>query len=384
MTLKPAIFSFFTGAGFLDLGFETNGYTTAFVNELYQPFLDAYKYSRTKLLIPDPLFGHSSDSVEVFFNGEHNNFLNTSMKEIKSKSYLVGFIAGPPCPDFSVGGKNRGRTGDKGRLTYVYMNLICQLLPDFFLFENVKGLWKTKKHREFYEEVKRLVRQNGYITTEKLINTIDYATPQDRERIVLLGFRKDLLIDLGILRSNYISSFLSEGIFPWRKYARFSKPELDDLPWPNTTPFIENSILPFPGNVPIELTVENWFRKNNVENHPNAVHFFKPRAGLRRFQTIPEGDDSKKSFKRLHRWRYSPTAAYGNNEVHLHPYKARRITASEALAIQSLPSGYELPESMSLSSMFKTIGNGVPYLAASALALSILSFLEGKNEIDRN
>ena len=36
--------------------------------------------------------------------------------------------------------------------------------------------------------------------------------------------------------------------------------------------------------------------------------------------TIPEGESRGKSFKRLHRWRYSPTAAYGNNEVHLHPY----------------------------------------------------------------
>jgi site-specific DNA-cytosine methylase len=50
------------------------------------------------------------------------------------------------------------------------------------------------------------------------------------------------------------------------------------------------------------------------------------------FKVIDEGDDLKKSYKRLHRWRYSPTAAYGNNEVHLHPYKARRISAAEALA----------------------------------------------------
>ncbi len=42
-------------------------------------------------------------------------------------------------------------------------------------------------------------------------------------------------------------------------------------------------------------------------------------------------------YKRLHRWRYSPTACYGNNEVHLHPYKPRRISVAEALAIQSLP-----------------------------------------------
>lgn len=79
----------------------------------------------------------------------------------------------------------------------------------------------------------------------------------------------------------------------------------------------------------------------------------------------------KKSFKRLHRWRYSPTAAYGNNEVHLHPYKKRRITVAEALAIQSLPKKYELPQSMTKSEMFKTVGNGVPYLLSKGLASGI-------------
>ncbi|MBE9201384.1 DNA cytosine methyltransferase [Nodularia sp. LEGE 06071] len=56
-----------------------------------------------------------------------------------------------------------------------------------------------------------------------------------------------------------------------------------------------------------------------------------------RFTAIDEGDVSNKSFKRPHRWRYSPTACYGNNEVHLHPYQVRRISVAEALAIQSLP-----------------------------------------------
>lgn len=93
-------------------------------------------------------------------------------------------------------------------------------------------------------------------------------------------------------------------------------------------------------------------------------------------QTIKEGDVSGKSFKRLHRWRYSPTAAYGNNEVHLHPYKSRRLTASEALAIQSLPREFELPQDMTLSNMFKTIGNGVPFLMSEAIAKTIKDFLK--------
>ena len=94
-------------------------------------------------------------------------------------------------------------------------------------------------------------------------------------------------------------------------------------------------------------------------------------------KAIPEGDDSKKSYKRLHRWRYSPTVAYGNNEVHLHPYKARRLSVAEALALQSLPKDFCLPPEMSLTAKFKTTGNGVPFLLANGIAKTIYQFLKG-------
>ena len=51
---KPLIFSFFSGAGFLDLGFEHSGFEIAYVNEVHAPFLDAYKYSRARMHIPPP------------------------------------------------------------------------------------------------------------------------------------------------------------------------------------------------------------------------------------------------------------------------------------------------------------------------------------------
>lgn len=93
-------------------------------------------------------------------------------------------------------------------------------------------------------------------------------------------------------------------------------------------------------------------------------------------ETVDEGDVSKKSYKRLHRWRYSPTVAYGNNEVHLHPYRLRRISAAEAMALQSLPRSFELPPSMTLTNKFKTIGNGVPFLLAKGIANTIADFLD--------
>jgi DNA (cytosine-5)-methyltransferase 1 len=60
----------------------------------------------------------------------------------------------------------------------------------------------------------------------------------------------------------------------------------------------------------------------------------------------------------------------------LHPYKVRRLSVAETLAIQSLPKKFALPENMTLSNMFKTVGNGVPYLASKGIAQTIIKFLE--------
>jgi len=256
-------------------------------------------------------------------------------------------------------------------LSGTYIDLICRLKPDFFLFENVKGLYRTSKHRAFFEEMKTKLRKSGYELTERLVNALWYGAPQDRERILLIGFQsKSKRLDFDVAtKINH---------FPWDLHERQDAAGLKDLPWPERTPFCENGGIPAPKGLPLELTVEYWFQRNNVLHHPNAGHVFTPRAGLSKFQSIDEGDDKKKSYKRLHRWRYSPTAAYGNNEVHLHPYHARRLTVAETLAIQSLPADFLVPPTIPLSSMFKTVGNGVPYMLSKSVADSISVFLTEK------
>lgn len=323
--------------------------------------------------LPSPKFGYNGDDI-VELKGGGAQKLSEKVKTVKEEGRLIGFIGGPPCPDFSVAGKNKGQTGENGKLSGVYIDMICEHQPDFFLFENVKGLWRTTKHRIFYEELKAKLQRAGYKVSEKLINALEYGAPQERERIILLGFKNHTLEKLKYLGNP--NSFVLD--FDWSLGLGFKIEEIKSAPWPTTDKFSVNSILPSPIGLPIELTVEYWFKKNDVKNHPNRSKHFIPRAGLSKFLSIDEGDDKKKSYKRLHRWRYSPTAAYGNNEVHLHPYFARRLTVAEALAIQSMPREFVIPEDVTLTNMFKTIGNGVPYLVAKGLASTITKFLETK------
>ncbi len=371
----PVIFSLFAGLGFLDLGFEKAGSQVVYVNELENPFIKGFKYARKKMGIPEPKYGFHEGSVTDLLKGKDNQYLQEKVNQEKKNGSIVGFIAGPPCPDFSIAGKNRGHEGENGKLTRTYFDLISQFEPDFFLFENVKGLYRTKKHRAFFEEMKQQAVEKGYVLTERLINTLEFGVPQYRERIILLGFKRELLQELNI-KVGVNETTLADGAFPWA--TKYIATDVFSKNWPKKTVFLEDSVISQPPDIIEELTAEHWFIKNDVDNHENSTHAFRPKAGLVRFMTVEEGDDSKKSYKRLHRWRYAPTAAYGNNEVHLHPYRARRISVAEALAIQSLPKEFALPSDMTLTDMFKGVGNGVPYVAANNIAKSILRFLEIK------
>jgi DNA (cytosine-5)-methyltransferase 1 len=376
--MQSKVFSFFAGTGFLDLGFEDANFDIVFVNENCKAFLNAYKHSRAKLAHKSPLFGYSDEGIEALVDNR-----TSSSKELKqyiiqtrTSGALIGFIGGPPCPDFSNAGKHQGFSGENGNLTRIYFDLVKRQQPDWFLFENVKGLLHTKKHRQFFDEIFQEIHEAGYAINREMLNALEFGVPQYRERIIIFGIKRSLcFFDLN-------QPVLSDGIslselknFCPRKHKMYETKQVLRAPWPETHAFENNGERSFPDKIPLALTVQHWFDKNDVDAHPNAKHHFLPTNGNDRFNTVEEGCASGKSYKRLHRWRYSPTAAYGNNEVHLHPYKPRRLSAAEALAIQSMPKNFELPANMPLSYMFKTIGNGVPYLMAKAIAQSVQEYL---------
>lgn len=356
-----SVFSFFSGIGFLDLGFESVGYEVVYSNEVWPEFARGYIAARNKLNISHPKYGMDVRSIDDLLLQEHFDRLKKMISNEHACGKLVCFIGGPPCPDFSVAGKNRGKEGENGRLSKTYIDLITKHKPDIFLFENVKGLWRTKKHRVFYEQLKERLSSSNYVLTERLINSIQYGAPQDRDRILLVGFQKNLFSDAQ-------DTLNFDEIFEWNTGVKYAQRSAFNHNWPTTNGHDNYEV----GKVPIELTVQNWFNKNDVENHPNQKHVFKAKAGLAKFTTVSEGDVSRKSYKRLHRYRYSPTAAYGNNDVHIHPTLPRRITAAEALAIQSLPPEFELPADMTLTNMFKSIGNGVPFVVATGIAEAVI------------
>lgn len=93
------VFSFFSGLGFLDLGFENAGFNIVFVNEHNKRFLSAYQYARRNSR-HTPAYGYSEKDIRDYLSDAlwKKTFPNYDNRENK----LIGFIGGPPCPDFST------------------------------------------------------------------------------------------------------------------------------------------------------------------------------------------------------------------------------------------------------------------------------------------
>lgn len=281
---KFGIFSFFTGAGFLDLGFEKAGFKSYFASEIDGNFAAVYRYSRKRMRIAEPVFGlKECDVCEYHENAKGKSELSRMMKLAKEDVSLVGFIGGPPCPDFSVANANaQGEDGKRGQLTRVYVDIICEQKPDFFVLENVKGLISTAKHREFFRRMIVQLQNAGYATSHRLINALEYGAAQDRQRVILMGVKRTLCKGHFNRGTNELRDF------PWQEFIRFPMDSVAKVKWPGVDGFIEEGKREMPKGVIKELTVQHWFEKNDVENHPNARDFFVPRAGLVKMRLYSE------------------------------------------------------------------------------------------------
>lgn len=363
---KIPILSFYSGGGFLDMGFEQAGFEMVWTNEV------------------DPVFAklHSAGITswrKSNGNGLKAEIFNTkSITEISSDQILLeafpegkpehfGMIGGPPCQDFSMNGSLKGFDGDRGKLTIIYFDKILELKPTFFVMENVTGLTKRSETKEFLQTLLKRVEVEYFVDHEKL-NALEFGVPQYRERIFFVGIKKSK-IDAEIVNQSPFGKW-----FPFPVDKKYQNAAIK-YKWATPVSFGMN--LEKPVDLPIELCVESCLVPIQEMNlTPNSKEFFNLYVSENLLKTIREGETNRPSFKRLHRYKYSPTACYGNNEVHLHPYQNRRLSVRETLRIQGVPDTYVLPTELPLSKKFKMIGNGVPVPMAKAVAVTLKQFIE--------
>lgn len=360
------LLSFFTGGGFMDMGFISAGFNVVWTNEIDGSFATFYKEGITNWKKDKQIINEASECVITNENSIKEITADTIIKEgFKGKKpSIFGVIGGPPCQDFSINGNLNGFQGDRGSLTDAYLYKILELQPAFFIMENVTGLVKVKKNAGHFFELLEVMSDN-YLIDWDVLNSLEFNVPQSRERIFVVGLNRNIY-DLSAYENE-------KNWFPFHKNKKYINAQ-NHFEWPSAVDF--GSRVTLPEKTPLELCVESCLVPLLEENTiPNASEYFKLQKGKRNFLAIKEGETNRPSFKRLHRYKYSPTACYGNNEVHLHPYLNRRLSVRETLRIQGVQDSYVLTTKGILSKKFKMIGNGVPVPMAEGLAKSVKDFI---------
>ena len=368
---KIPILSFYSGGGFLDMGFEKAGFEIIWTNEVDEIFAKLHAAGITSWRKSKG----NGVKAEIF---NTKSITDVSSEEILAEAFPngkpahFGIIGGPPCQDFSMNGSLKGFEGDRGKLTILFFDKILELKPTFFVMENVTGLTRRNETKEFLKILLKRVERDYYIDHD-ILNALEFGVPQFRERVFFVGIRKDKI------QEKNIGTNISGKWFNWPINTEYAGAE-KKYKWPEAVPFGKQ--ISKPKDLPIELCIESCLvpqREMNLIS--NANEYFNLYVSEKKLHLIKEGETNRPSFKRLHRFKYSPTACYGNNEVHLHPYKQRRLSVREVLRIQGVPDSYHLPPGLPLTKKFKMIGNGVPVPLAEAVANALKIFIVSKKII---
>jgi len=102
-------------------------------------------------------------------------------------------VGGSPCQSFSLVGKQMGLSDTRGTLFYEYARLISEIRPRCFIYENVRAVLSNDNGRT-WATMSRVFTDLGYDWKYAVLNAKDYGMPQNRERVFVVGFRKDLKV----------------------------------------------------------------------------------------------------------------------------------------------------------------------------------------------
>lgn len=104
------------------------------------------------------------------------------------------FVGGSPCQSFSMVGKQRGLDDTRGTLFYEYARLVKEIQPKVFIYENVKAVLSNDGGKT-WKTMSGIFEDLGYKWKLMVLNSKDYGVAQNRERIFVVGFRKDLELE---------------------------------------------------------------------------------------------------------------------------------------------------------------------------------------------
>ncbi len=299
--------SLFCGAGGLDLGFERAGFKTIWANDFDK---DACKT-------------HQNWSGAKVICGDVSKI---DASEIPCSDIILG---GFPCQGFSLSGPRK--IDDSRNVLYKhYVRIVKEKQPKIFVGENVKGLL-TMADGEIFEAIKAGFAECGYDVYPQLVNAKDFGVPQDRERVIIVGFHKSLKIrNFSIPIPNNKHMTMREAL------AGMPEPDIDDV---------------------CSAPYSSRYMSRNRKRDWDDVSYTIP-AMAKQVTLHPSSPDMRKVDKDL--WEFGEG-------------KTRRFSWQEAAAIQTFPRNLRFEGD--LVSKYKQIGNAVPVKLAEYVATLLYAIL---------
>lgn len=375
------VIDLFSGCGGLALGFKWAGCKTLFASDMDENCEKTYTYN-----FPDVPFV-KGDLREI------------TTKQIKSQiNDLVDVVVGgPPCQGFSLANKNRNKVKDDPRneLFYEFVRVVTDLQPKAFVMENVRGLLSMQKGK-----VIKLMKEEfenaglGYQVDFKVLMASDYGVPQNRQRVIMLGIRKDLNI-----KPEFPSKTYSKPITVWEAISDLpqieacegeEKMSYQESPQNTYQELMRKSATSVFNHVAMRHTKRLIERFKVIKAGQSLAHVPQQHAAVKRGKPT---EKSKIIFsqnnQRLHADKPAPTIAASFQSNFIHPYLNRNFTAREGARLQSFPDDFVfqgMRTKMSWEkglSQYQQIGNAVPPLMGYAIASKIKEILNGV-ETDAN
>ena len=202
--MKPIAIDLFCGAGGMSEGIIQAGFHIIFSNEISEDASLTYKNRHEQLGL---IQGKNTWLETCDIKNVTGEFIKQKIKELedfkKFKNLKIDAIfGGPPCQGFSRAGKQK--TDDiRNFLFSEYLRVVSEVKPGYIIFENVPGILDIKFHNfisqfdgEIYKEkspleiIKNELKKIKYnLLDYKILNASDYGVPQNRHRIILIGYK---------------------------------------------------------------------------------------------------------------------------------------------------------------------------------------------------
>jgi len=310
------IASFFSGIGGLDIGFKNNGFDIVWANEFDKTIWKTYEKNHSCFL-------------------EKRSIINLNENDIPN---VDGFIGGPPCQSWSVGGSGKGIDDKRGKTFLKLLSLIELKKPNFFVLENVQGIL-SKKHSEILNKIIDTFNKLGYDLHYKCLNAKYYDVPQDRKRVFFIGFKKNLNISFN---------------FPEKKTKiKTLQDAISNLENPESTK--NNTIKPM--DEYLDDTFSSRYMSRNRVRTWNEPSFTIPAMG-RQIPLHPSAPKMIQINKNLFEFKKEDISKY------------RRLTVRECAIIQTFPHNFIIKYNK-INDAYKMIGNAVPVKLAEAIAKEV-------------